>query len=88
MFWLQVIVGGIVLYKVGKFFGVIGDESYTDQNGVEWRIWDSGPWWEVGTDGYGGKFTNVQGFTSREQAIEIIEGNAAQRDPETGDILY
>lgn len=80
--WL--VVGALLLLVAG------GDGSgagYKDQHGVTWRVWREGPFWSVATKGYGGKFTHVTGFTTRAQAIEIIKGNAANRDPKTGAIL-
>jgi hypothetical protein len=65
----------------------LGGITYTDSNGVPWRIWNAGPWWTVSTNGYGGRFTRVDGYVSLEQAKSNIDGNAAGRDPATGNIL-
>jgi len=84
---------GLLLFAVGSSKrssgsgGALGGITYTDSNGIPWRIWNAGPWWTVSTNGYGGRFTRVDGYTSLEQAKTNIDGNATGRDPATGNIL-
>ncbi len=66
----------------GEEFG----ELYVDQKGVHWRLYERLPqFWSARTKGYGGMYPT--GYVSRAQARENIEGNAAMRDPATGNIL-
>lgn len=80
---------GAAFAAIAVYFATSGgDEIYTDSNGVEWTIREEEPdFWSASTKGYGGKFTHVLGFVSRDQAVEIIEGNAAHRDPVSGQII-
>jgi hypothetical protein len=85
----------------GSSGGSSGASTYVDRNGVAWKIWEEpgagqmsasgtpmGEMWTVSTDGYGGRWsgTGVTGYVSYKQAVENIEGNAASRDPKTGNI--
>lgn len=86
MWWLALGGLALVLAMTKKKGG-----DYIDQNGIHWRIYEQMPdFWCAETEGYGGKWppgSGSCGFVSYNQAVEIIEGNAANRDPKTGALL-